>query len=489
MPGTRFIETEKKIRKLMTVTGMPDGRDRVICGLSGGADSVFLLLLLKKLSEENGFELRAVHVHHGIRGEEADRDAAFSEALCMKLGVPFRLYRRPVPEEAAKRRLSLEEAGRNARREIFLAEARKGQEEGRRVSIALAHHEDDLAESVIFRLARGSGLRGLAAMRPSGFLFEEEDDGNEPPIRLIRPLLTVSRAEIEASLHEIGQPYCEDGTNQLDDAARNRIRHVIMPALKSLVNEQAASHIASAALRAAEADDFIRSEGRRRAGAYLQREKPGCIFVKERLLQEEMPAMQAEILRIALKESLKGLKDVGAVHIRDLLQLFSKECGKRIVLPRGTCAVRTGDGIRIGGDDEPDGLPCLCEEAGNLLPGGTKEFGKYRFSAVFEPSVPASFPEKRYTKTIDYDKIKGTLVVRNRRTGDFITVRADGAAKTLSDYFTDEKVPPKERDRIPLIADGSEIVWVVGMRIGYRYRISGDTTKALTIAAEEQDVT
>jgi tRNA(Ile)-lysidine synthase len=120
-----------------------------------------------------------------------------------------------------------------------------------------------------------------------------------------------------------------------------------------------------------------------------------------------------------------------------------------------------------------------------LLPGSGCTFRDFRIFAEEEREVPDSFPEKRYTKTIDYGKIKGTLVVRNRKKGDFLTIRSDGARKSLSDYFTDQKVPQSERDSIAVVADGSEIVWVLGMRIGYRYRVTDKTERAVTLKAEK----
>lgn len=480
-------------------------QDRVICGLSGGADSVFLLLCLKEYSEELGFPLRAVHVHHGIRGAEADRDAAFCAELCERLGVPLTVRRRKIPEEARAAGLSEEEAGRNARREIFEEEAHRwiaGEAENGShaiVRVALAHHLDDLAESVLFRIARGSGIRGLAAMRPVSCLREKTGG---PAILLIRPLLNVTRQEIEEELSEVNQPYCTDSTNAEDDAARNRIRHRILPELEDSVNSAASLHLAQIARAAAEADDFLRAEGRLRCPRYIKKETDGIALSGE-LPEKEMPAMQHELIRLSLEMLLPGVRDVGRIHERDLLALFAKEPGKQIDLPHGFRAVRRGDGIFLtvmrskdgaaasgkNGRGRAEGGSVLkeTEEEAALPPGGSAVWGTYRFFAEMEHSVPPDFPEKRYTKTIDYDKIISTLVIRKRRKGDFLTVRSDGARKSLSDFFTDAKVPREERDLIPVVADGSEIVWVVGMRLGYRYRISGDTHRALTLTAERTE--
>ena len=508
-------------------TGMLADGDRVICGVSGGADSVFLFYLLKELRELLHLELKVVHVHHGIRGQEADRDAEYVRKMCEQADVPFSLFYRRIPEEAAAGGLTLEEAGRNARREVF-REAATGlwEEAGRNarriVRIAVAHHKNDLAESVLFRIARGTGVQGLAAMRPVSVL--EDGDGVLPRMELIRPLLGLSRQEIEAALRREGICWCEDSTNAEDDAVRNRIRHHILPAMEAEVNSAAVSHIAALAEQAGEVTDFLREEIRRRYPKYVnsaERQLPdGCrglgLSVKGSLVRNELPAMQSGIVHRALAEISCGAKDLGRIHVEDTLRLFHLENGKALHLPCGIRALRTAKGIFLYNiyKAEMRGDPCNCtsgaaagcsdhshESTGGstagpgqvyasdsgaepvrLLPGESVEWQKMRISADFQDFLTGVISEKRYTKTIDYGKITGTLVIRTRKPGDFLTVRSDGARKKLSDYFTDEKVPRDRRDRIPLLADGNEIVWVIGRRLGYRYRVSESTERFLTVS-------
>ena len=184
--------------------------------------------------------LSVIHVHHGIRGGYADEDALFVEEMCRKEGVPCRIVRVDVPYLAGKWKKSLEEAGRAVRRTAL-------EEEADRIPgsrIALAHHRNDLAETVIFQLARGTGFTGLGGIRPvSG--------------RVIRPLLALGAEEIRAYLAEKEIPWREDATNLEDEAYRNRIRHHIIPYLIREVNPQTVDHIAEAAFRVQEADDFL----------------------------------------------------------------------------------------------------------------------------------------------------------------------------------------------------------------------------------------
>ena len=446
---TLFDEVRERIRK----TGMLSGYERVVAAVSGGADSVFLFYVLFGMCEaqkERGEPcpaLEVLHIHHGIRGEEADRDAAFAEALCRKHGVPFHLVRRNIPEEAREAGMTLEEAGRAARYAIFAREGEDG-----RTAIALAHHRDDQAETLLFRLARGTGLMGLAGMREVRGCY-------------IRPLLRVSRESIEQCLRENEITWVEDSTNREDNAARNRIRHHVLPVLCTGVNTRAAEHMAQTAEMLAEVGDFVRFEAERRADLYLREESPDCIVIRRDLLRE-MPVMQSEVLRIAvsrLPRSAQG-RDFGRVHTAALRNLLAKEQGKRLDLPGGLMAERTSDGVLLGPAEnasvsEPAVSGCI--------------------SLTEAETVPSPVPENRYTKWFDYDKMNHVPQIRTRKEGDFLTVNAEGGRKSLSDFFTDQKVPRAMRDRILLLADGSEIMWVTGMRIGYRYRITDATKRIL----------
>lgn len=476
-----FLKKYDQIRKNVEESGVLNGLERVICGLSGGADSVFLFFLLRDLAGARGFSLRACHVHHRIRGAEADRDADFSVKLAKRNGIPIRVFYRDVPSEAKRRGLTLEEAGREVRYACFLEMAadwdrEAPSDEARPLALALAHHENDLAESVLFRLARGSGVHGLAPMR----LRTRGGNGLE----LIRPLLMTEKQEILEALRELGAGWVEDSSNQEDDAARNRIRHGILPLMARELNSAAVRHIAESAWAAAEASDFLKAEGERRAASCLEA-RGDALFVSEKLLLE-MPAMQTEILRLAIRRQGGALKNIGSTHIRALLELMRREEGKALSLPAGLAARRVRGGILLGRalaatEDARRASPLP------LVPGRSVCFENWRISAEFQRTWPDKPPEKRYTKTIDYGKMKDTLVVRSRREGDYLTVRRDGARKSLSDYFTDEKVPREARDHIPLVADGSEIVWVVGMRIGYRYRITEATNRVLALCASFEE--
>lgn len=216
--------------------------DGVVVGLSGGPDSVFLLYALYTLQPRMDFTLRAVHVHHGIRGAEADRDEAFSEKLCAKLEIPFQAVHVAAPAYAAQHGLSLEEAARILRYEALEA-ARQQLGQTRAAWIAVAHHLDDQAETVLHNLVRGAGLRGLAGM---------ENRRNH----VIRPLLSIKREDILKWLKQYDIPYVTDSTNADPHYTRNRIRSTVLPELRE-INPEASAHIAHSAALLREADAYF----------------------------------------------------------------------------------------------------------------------------------------------------------------------------------------------------------------------------------------
>ncbi|MBO4289626.1 MAG: tRNA lysidine(34) synthetase TilS [Lachnospiraceae bacterium] len=217
--------------------GIIEQGDRITVGLSGGADSVCLLLLLLELKQKYGLTLKAVHVHHGLRGAEADEDEVFVRDLCERLGVPLAVRHADVKAQAERTGCSVEEAGRKLRYRALREEAEGGK-------IATAHHSDDNCETILFNILRGTGFAGLAGI--------PQVNGD-----VIRPLLHVTREQIEDYLKEKGQPYRTDATNASPAYARNRIRNELLPWLEREINAGAREHLLNLGKRAAEAEALI----------------------------------------------------------------------------------------------------------------------------------------------------------------------------------------------------------------------------------------
>lgn len=426
--------------------------DRVVVGVSGGADSLCLLHVLSCLKESLSIELRAVHVHHGLRGTEADRDAAFTETVCEDLAIKCYVEWIHVDEEAKARGISVEEAGRLARYRILeaAAETWEGEYPGERVKIAVAHHKADSVETILLNLFRGSGLKGLSGISPLRG-------------RIIRPLLWAGKEEILDYLKEESLNYVTDSTNAENEYARNRIRNQILPLITSEINAGAAENILRAGSLIEKADAYFE----KRAEEWLELwddQKTGCLPVQELIWEEEI--VRGYIIRRELLRLSCPLKDITAGHIEDVLSLLQKQTGKQICLPDGILARREYDKliIVIGkecGEEKPNCLPKMKTQ-------------------VFSLDKQKKIPKNQYTKWFDYDKIENTLAIRFRQTGDYITLPG-GKKKTVKSFMIDEKIPASQRGNIALLAEGNHIIWIIGYRISDYYKITEHTERILEI--------
>ena len=460
----------KKVRDYMREHEMTAPGDAVIVALSGGADSVCLLTVLKQLATPE-FLLRAVHVHHGIRGAEADRDEAFAQKLCESLSVPLCVAYCHVPAYAAEHGLSEEEAGRILRYQVLEKEAGKWERElpaGSRVKIALAHHRDDNAETILHHLLRGSGLTGLAGIRPV--------QG-----RRIRPLLCVGREEIRAYLEAGHISWCEDSTNQSPDYTRNRIRSQVLPLLKTAVNEQAEEHILQAGQIIGQADAYLRQQAEEiwQEAVCGQEEDLAAIPLTAFARQPEI--LKTYLIRHMLDQLHPGWKDIGSRHFTAIAELAGKPVGSRLDLPGGLMA-RTGyETLEIVRKTER-GVSVKTESGADGEIHGRQTVPELHMT-VFSRQKDQEIPKNQYTKWFDYDKIKGTLSVRTRRTGDYL-ILPSGGSKTIARYMIDEKIPKEKREQILLLAEGSHVLWVVGFRISEYYKIEEHTENILQVTCD-----
>lgn len=474
----------QKIRKMIEQTNMVERGDCILVGCSGGADSVCLLLLMKEIAAEYGASLAAVHVEHGIRQEESIADARFVEKLCAGLGIVCYRYDVNAPEYAAQQHVGIEEAARTLRYQAFLQCAKECRAEGR-VCIALAHHEEDNAETILFQLVRGSGLLGLCGMQPV-----RRDNG----VYYIRPLLNCSRAEIEEYLAENGQEYCIDSTNLDETYSRNRIRRQIMPQLEQ-VNQRAVSHVNQTGRRLSVIYDYLRQQAQMAYEAHAVWEEEVCRMDRSALAGLH-PALQSEVVRMVLTKLSGSSKDITAEHVQAVLDLMGRQSGRRISLPNQV-SVRVEYGeiyfTKSGGTERQTDVSCevlaeQLEEArkqASLLRINAPDMqGTYCIKIYKRDDKIQEISKKRYTKMFDYDKIKDGFLIRNRMEGDYLVIDEAGHRKKLRNYFKDEKISSKERERLPLLARGHEIIWVVGRRIGAGYKITDDTDTILEITYE-----
>ena len=452
--------------------------DIVAAGISGGADSVCLLFMLHALRDEIPFTLYVVHVNHGIR-EEAGRDAAFVEALCKRLDIPFYLEAADVEAIAKQRRCSTEEAGRQLRYAAFkrILNDEAAQCKGR-MRIAVAHNLNDRAETMLFHLFRGSGLHGLRSIQPIRSRKGEPD--------VIRPLLSVSRREIEEYLTNIGEKWCIDHTNDEDTYTRNRIRHHILPYAEEAVAGGAVANMGRAADILSETADYVEQETEQAYKDCVVKETESEIALSVKEVSGRHTFLKKQIILYCLEQLAPARKDVTAGHVEAILGLFTEAGNRKLHLPDGLHIRRQYDAVcfeKCREDEEEKSrqemvLPLPAEGKKEEIPLSDTKILECR---VFNCEKTVNIPQNQYTKWFDYDKIKKPLMVRTRRAGDYLTIDTFGSRKSIQDYMVDEKIPANMRDSIYLIAEDSHILWVPGHRISSHYKIDENTKRILQI--------
>ncbi len=492
-----------RVKSFCLENGLIEQGEKILAGISGGRDSVCLFYVLKELMKELSFELFAVHVEHGIRGESSKADEMFVRELCKKEGVPLLVYNEKAADHAKENSLSLEEAARLLRyRDYERAVNATGASK-----VALAHHMNDQAETFLFNLVRGSSLRGLSGM-------SEKRRLGEGGAFIIRPLLNTSRQEIEDYIRTRGLPFVEDESNKDIYYSRNRIREQILPELL-MVGDGALYHIARSAEIIGEAEDYIEKNAGELFGETVKRsERDGIprLVIDIPGLKKGEKILRSYVVRQALKELTKSLKDVTALHTQAILGLLDKQSGRMVSLPYGLKAFRSGEELIITFEGSKEsaltGSATEGEATGNLEEGirlislkeplktgeesGIVLSGKGVISLkVLDYEASMGFPENCYTKWVDYDKINADIYIRTRRQGDFIALKSNGSGdsfstQSLKKFFINTKIPREDRDDILLIAEGDEIVWVVGSRLSERYKINKDTKRVLEIKYETE---
>lgn len=478
----------KRVEKYIQKTGMIKTKDRVIAGISGGADSVCLFFVLLELKKKIGIEFIAVHVNHQLREEAADEDEHFVEQLCEKYGIKLEIFHKDVVSIAKKRKQSFEEAGRAVRREAFEETLHKYHG----TKIALAHHQNDNAETLLMNLSRGTGLKGLCGIRPVNGIY-------------VRPLLCMSRNEIEEFLAERGQAFCTDETNYDTAYTRNSLRHQVIPVLEEKVNVKAVRHMNETMEQLCELEDYMTEQVERLWNHCVCEKTNGLLIRKEQF--EEQPALLKKMLIRKCMEHLEGgLRDVGQIHIQQIVELFEKQSGRHLDLPKRICAYRVYEGVFLQKRQE-DSFKDEMQRVDSIhgknaiqktewsqiltIPGENKvkERNLTIRCKVFSKSDDFSMeniPQKSYTKWFDYDIIHSSLCVRTKRAGDRIIINK-GQSKKLKSWFINEKIPAEKRDDILLIADGEQILWIIGYRMSSGYQITEETQRILQVEITEEE--
>lgn len=470
--------------------------DSIVMGISGGADSVAMLLVLCELKKQYNLSLFAVHINHGIRKEAPD-DADFVKKLCEMQGIPFYLFEADIPALAAAQGKSEEEMGREYRYRCFFDVVKQVGAD----TLAVAHHKGDQAETVLFHLVRGTDLSGVTGIRP---VNEVRMPGETSVIRVIRPMLCFEKRELTKWLVERKTGWREDATNGDNVYMRNKLRNRVVPLLEE-VNSRAVSHIAEFADTMAEYEAFFQHmvEEYLETNVYFTGEKGDACEVERSSLLGKDPVFVRTVLYEMLVRVCHMKKDITREHIKALYQLLANQSGKKVILPYETEAVISYEKLII--------RKCFKEKPGNwireisltnhlffgrmaswtvLLPFG----GRLFLEIIAASEMPAGERKKllldagnsknSYTKFFDCVTIKDTLYIRTVESGDYFVMNEAGSRKKLSRYFIDTKISKDCRERVIVLAVNQEVLWIIGDRRCEGFKVTEDTQYILKVTYE-----
>ncbi len=431
---------------------MLENCDRIVVGLSGGADSVCLLSVLNSLKAEYGFSLVAAHINHGIRGAEAQRDEESCKRLCESLNVPLEILHADIPTLSKQQGIGEEECGRIVRYDFFRSLA------GERGKIATAHNLNDNAETLLLNLVRGAGSKGACGI---------------PPVRdnIIRPLIETDRKSIESYCEENNLSYVTDSTNLECEYSRNKIRIKVLPTLCE-INQNAVGALSGFASRMREQEAFLES---------VVNEKYAQCVKNSVLYEAEFSALDIFLKKRIAGRFLSELShgEVESKHIDDFLRFVGS--GKTLVTASATEIV-SRDGkifkkpeqaeqvsVDFSLDDKKVNLP-FCEISIERC--DTKDL--------------QNLNKDMLDNLIDCDKISNTLILRSRKDGDKFTFSKRRVTKTVKKLFNEDKIPPEVRNRMIILDSDGEVVWLRGYGTNKKFRIGADTKKAIKLNISQE---
>ena len=451
-----FAEKEKLIEK----------GDRIVLGVSGGADSVALLYVLCALSEELSLKLKVVTIDHGLR-EAAKEECRYVEDLCKELNVPFVLRKYDVNALSKEWNIGTEEAGRRVRYEAFEEEAKAM---GDNSKIAVAHNLNDMSETVLFHLFRGTGPKGLVSIPPKR--------GN-----IIRPLLCVERKEIEEFLKKENIRYYTDATNLTDDYTRNKIRHNILEYASGNINDNAVLHVSEAAETLRELTDFVDYEVEERFNS-LATVKEHEIVLSALPLKDEKPYIVKALFKKCMDTLVPKNRDITKKHFEALYNALSSTESKSFNLPYGITVLKENGTYKFFTEEDTFSFASVSLTGKKGIIDIDEDISvKWE---VLPYNADSEISKNKYTKCFDYDKISECLMLRTALEGDYLTIDINLKKKKLSDYYIDEKIPISERKKTLIIADGPHVWWVIGHRISEFPKITDDTKRMIRITFDNK---
>ncbi len=449
-----------KMLGIIQAYGMLLPGECVLVGFSGGADSTALLHALNALKDVLKIKVCAAHINHGLRGQMSDQDALHAKSCCESWSIPFFLKQMDVLTLSSALGISVEEAGRRVRYDFFKEAATSTGCH----KVATAHHMGDQAETILHHLIRGTGLKGLSGIHPVR-------EGT-----IIRPLLRVTRKEIESYLTSHDIPYRTDHTNRDNTYTRNRLRNTLIPKIEQDYNPAFMEALVRTGEAAREDDEFITNFAMDCYQKIGQASEEDIGFALN-AFNACHPSIKKRLLLLSFKALGSGLTDIGTRHLEDILSLAAAgRTGSTIELPGGLRIQRDYERLRVF-------MHCLQSMstfvANDLklplhIPGIVALRDTDQVIAA-DRSIRDVLPTGHWCIYVDEDTIKGSLHVRWRQPGDrFHPLGLKGTQK-LKDFFIDKKIPRAQRDGIPLVVDDDTIVWVAGWRMSDKHRVTENT--------------
>lgn len=432
--------------------GMLKNGDKVVVGFSGGADSVSLLYVLLQLRNELELEIIAAHINHGIRGEEAFRDEEFCRSFCEKNNTTFRVLHADIPALAKKEAVSEEECGRRVRYEFFESLA------GENGKIATAHNLNDCVETLIFNIARGTGAKGACSI---------------PAVRdnIIRPLIKTSRKEIEDFCKENSLCFVNDSTNFENEYSRNKIRNTVIPTLEQ-INSSAITAAARYIESVKQDEDFLLS---------VAADSFDKCFIDGKLSEFELLRLHNAIKSRVIYNFLKRNTacDISAKNIADIISIIGKN---KCVNSAGGLKIRSKNGLLfVDSEAQKETEPWEI----NTSKGDYEYaflYGKVKFEIIKDLQI---LNKEDIDNCIDCDKISNTLCLRSRKSGDKITLGKRNVTKSLKKLFIEDGIPSELRNKIAVLSDGEQVVWVEGYGVSKKFSVTEKSRSALKITIND----
>jgi tRNA(Ile)-lysidine synthase len=448
---------EQKVIKFILDNNLIDQGDRLLIALSGGPDSVFLLNFLIKYKQRFNIKLGAFHLNHNFRVNESKGDAEFCKKITARNKIPFFYSSKNIRLYAKRNKLSLEEAGREVRyRELFKIANANGF-----TKIATAHNSDDNTETVLLNLIKGAGLKGLSGI----------------PVRrnnIIRPLLSVSKAEILSYNNQKMFAYRTDSSNLESNYQRNYLRNEVVSLIKSKINPQ----VDSAILKTSEIVKNFSSFLEEYIDNLISEStsfKDGKLVIDHTKKNQIDSRLSGDFFRAAVKKYFN--EDLENVNVADLEKLKSRQTGRKIELSNKLIAFKERDSIII----YKSGAKKNLSGSTFLKIGEKKKIGDKSISLTHTNGTKISLTKFAKKEYIDADKIKGKFLIRKWKNGDRFYPLGMKNSKKISDFLNEQKMESHKKSEQLVITNSGNIVWLVGIRIDDRYKISAKTNKYLEL--------